>query len=229
MRSFVLTALVLIFVGIWQNTEGACNGRRRHYCLDDSDCPKYYACLPRGNSTKKRCRVCPCEEQSQCYLDENNKVACNCSGYILKGPHCNCWPCFGLCPDGFIRFKGTCQCYKVFNETKTWVEAEFFCRQLLSTSTTYLVKITSEAENHFIHSHLLKNASEIFWIGGNDLNTEGTWLWVEDSSPVEYDNWASGQPSNETNSDCMAIKGDGNWADENCNNTYSFICEYVYI
>ncbi|XP_074518338.1 ladderlectin-like [Halichoeres trimaculatus] len=33
------------------------------------------------------------------------------------------------------------------------------------------------------------------WIGGSDLDREGTWEWT-DGSPFDYDNWCWGQPNN---------------------------------
>ena len=39
------------------------------------------------------------------------------------------------------------------------------------------------------------NSINWFWIGASDDKIEGEFLW-DDGAPVEYTNWADGQPDN---------------------------------
>ena len=74
----------------------------------------------------------------------------------------------------------------------------------------------------------------VAWSGGNDINNEGRWVWAEadGSDGVEIEsswniNWASGQPDNGNNEDCMEINKFGMALNDNQCYTYltSFICE----
>ncbi|XP_056336356.1 alpha-N-acetylgalactosamine-specific lectin-like [Danio aesculapii] len=83
--------------------------------------------------------------------------------------------------------------------------------------------------------------NEWHWIGLNDLETEGRWVWVNnqtlDDTKVKFwhkiqfgksepDNWTGVDPSGE---DCAVVKNDldslDSWLDVSCKRTYKFICE----
>ena len=56
------------------------------------------------------------------------------------------------------------------------------------------------------------------WIGGNDIDEEGTWKWT-DGSPFEFTFWNSGEPNNSgpnKNEDCMMHGFRGKWNDGPC-------------
>lgn len=57
-----------------------------------------------------------------------------------------------------------------------------------------LVTINDAAEESWLISTFGNN---LFWIGFNDVATEGTFEWVS-REPVTYTNWIPGQPSNTT-------------------------------
>ena len=74
------------------------------------------------------------------------------------------------------------------------------------------------------------------WIGGNDIETEGTWFWTTSGREIDEFHWSyghHGQPNNlNGNQDCIAISGDRNhgglWNDLSCDSSYYFICEFYY-
>ena len=67
--------------------------------------------------------------------------------------------------------------------------------------------------------------SSICWIGLNDINTEGTYVWA-DGSYSHYIHWYSGQPDNNQRSeDCVNTWYSGSWNDALCNATHTcFFC-----
>ncbi|XP_056597475.1 CD209 antigen-like protein C isoform X2 [Triplophysa dalaica] len=98
-----------------------------------------------------------------------------------------------------------------------------------------LVTITSQEEQDFLVSKI----KETHWIGLNDLDTEGRWVWVDNqtleetgvefwfgSGQKEPDNWKVEDPSGEN---CGSL-GDSNgnlhtWFDGSCKKQKKFICE----
>lgn len=70
----------------------------------------------------------------------------------------------------------------------------------------------------------------IFWIGINDVGTEGVWKWAGDDlfTAGTYTNWDNQQPDNyDGNEDCGVLWVDrkGKWNDGSCGNRYGFVCE----
>jgi len=35
-----------------------------------------------------------------------------------------------------------------------------------------------------------------FWIGANDINVEGEWVWVSDQSNIQFNDWHWSEPNN---------------------------------
>ncbi len=77
------------------------------------------------------------------------------------------------------------------------------------------------------------------WIGANDLTTEMTFVW-DDNSPLAFTNWSPMEPNNGGTSgfqeDCAIIPGtraDKRWDDRPCDasevttsGTFAYLCQY---
>jgi hypothetical protein len=81
-------------------------------------------------------------------------------------------------------------------DSNTWLNAEIEAQSLGG----HLVTINSQAENDFLWGYWGHNGSsniltyENLWIGLNDYDNEGTWVWA--SGEVEsFTNWAPGEPN----------------------------------
>jgi len=59
----------------------------------------------------------------------------------------------------------------------------------------HLVTINDAAEEQWLRDTF--GTDTRFWIGFNDVATEGDWLWVS-GEPVTHTNWDAGEPSNHT-------------------------------
>ena len=67
-----------------------------------------------------------------------------------------------------------------------------------------------------------------FWIGANDINSEGSFTWIATGEPLVYNDWRNNQPDNYNDvQNCAIINYQQMmWYDENCNvNRDAFICE----
>jgi len=102
----------------------------------------------------------------------------------------------------------------------------------------YLVTLTSAAENGFVAG--LTNS--LAWTGGNDLGTEGTWMWADGpeagsiywvggpgGTAFGYTNWEGGEPNDfAPGEDAMHLNFsvNGGWNDYFATSTHGYIVEY---
>lgn len=149
-------------------------------------------------------------------------------------------------------------------ERKNWNETEYAfirnvkpnmleARKICNCLKMDLVKIETEAENMFLQSEAFSKAGvktmdgNQYWIGATDLENEGVWKWIPDSSTFydektmtalnnSYENWGKTglgiQPNNvfknDEEEDCTVIRADGNWYDIGCFKRFSYIiCESI--
>ena len=72
-----------------------------------------------------------------------------------------------------------------------------------------------------------------YFIGLNDKQTEGTYMWVQGTEATSFTNWLSSFPKSgnaESNRDCVIMSlntnsDDGKWNTNQCNTKSQFICE----
>lgn len=76
---------------------------------------------------------------------------------------------------------------------------------------------------------LLSNlfCTQSVWIGGNDLQNEGTFIWSKSGQAINWDNWSRGNPDDtNSNEDCIEFYTfSGKWNDKLCDRGIQFICE----
>ena len=110
--------------------------------------------------------------------------------------------------------------YVAYEAKKGWHDAQATCE----ADGMSLATVHSKRENDAIRA-VARN--DVYWIGLNELDTEGSWEWI-DSSTVDYINWRSGEPNNWNgkDEDCAAIgysNGD-QWVDAPCDWAIKFVC-----
>ncbi|XP_073677589.1 lectin BRA-3-like [Garra rufa] len=136
-----------------------------------------------------------------------------------------------LSVDGWIACRGKLY---LFNSDKlNWSSSRDVC----VSKGADLVTITNQTEQDFVTSKV----KETHWIGLNDLDTEGHWLWVNNQplNSLEFwmkrndeisepDNWTKVHPDGE---DCASLgHPTGNtdfWTDAYCFEEKRFVCEAV--
>ena len=67
------------------------------------------------------------------------------------------------------------------------------------------------------------------WIGYNDIDEEGNFVWVEDGQPGDWKVWWPGEPNNNhptgNDEDCTEMSRYGTWNDQWCEESRPFVCE----
>ncbi|XP_049328992.1 macrophage mannose receptor 1-like [Astyanax mexicanus] len=116
--------------------------------------------------------------------------------------------------------------YHFVNQSKTWTEAQSYCRQ----NYTDLATINNMDEMKKLNETLKDKTVHAVWIGLNRGNT-GKWGWSLgggrfESVEYSYRNWSSGEPNNALgNESCVAMKKkNGMWLDVPCEDNYRFVC-----
>ena len=125
-----------------------------------------------------------------------------------------------VCHDGWRYFQG--YCYRKVSSCDSWNNGESQC----ATLGANLPSVHSQEENVFIQSLL---SGENGWLGLSDINTEGTFVW-SDGTRLNFTYWATRQPNNFRNEDCVHTLGSlqdyrYKWNDVNCSSCHKYSCK----
>ena len=126
------------------------------------------------------------------------------------------------CRPGWIFHGGSC--YFFLARPQSYQDARLSCSRLGG----YLAEVQSHDENRFVAGMLPSNVKLNLWIGYNDLEKEGRWLWTNTRNSGTYTNWNSDEPNNYNNQDCAAIEtshGRTTWDDQFCELHDPSVCE----
>jgi len=125
--------------------------------------------------------------------------------------------CVGVKADSIIRKYG--YEYSLTKSLLSYMDAHEECERRNSS----LVTVHSQEENKFVAS-LITNHKYAAYIGLNDRETEGRFMWP-DASLVDFYNWGKGQPRvHGDDYDCVNIGTDGVWTNVDCNLKIPSIC-----
>ena len=67
------------------------------------------------------------------------------------------------------------------------------------------------------------------WLGINDINSEGNWVYDSSNQPIAFSNWSEGEPNNSGNNEDCGEQWGGNkgaWNDISCGSKNPVVCEY---
>ena len=109
-------------------------------------------------------------------------------------------------------------CYLLSTEAKNWTDAEDFCQQ----AEGHLASIHSNVTNDFVAEGTKRRGLDRLWLGGNDIEEEGTWKWT-DCTPWEDTFWGGGEPNNLGEEDCLEVRS-LKWNDLKCSGEQGFVC-----
>jgi len=120
------------------------------------------------------------------------------------------------CGAGELLFEGSCW-WDDDDGLYSWAEAEDVCKG----RNMSLASIHSETEKVFVFA-LAEGIN--CWLGLSDVASEGHWQW-SDGTPVDYLNWAEGQPDGGDAWDCVYTEGStGEWQDIYCDAPAGVVC-----
>nr|CAH0106364.1 unnamed protein product [Daphnia galeata] len=91
-----------------------------------------------------------------------------------------------------------------------------------------LLAIESYAEEQAIYAAW--TTDNHFWTSGTDISVEGKWIWESTGVNLSpgYSNWASGEPNDAKNEDCLSTLSTlypQGWLDFDCSISHEAICE----
>ncbi|XP_069129322.1 uncharacterized protein [Argopecten irradians] len=90
-----------------------------------------------------------------------------------------------------------------------------------------LVRADNEEVNSFLRSEVSRRGLTYVWIGANDKDVEGEWVWGH-GDPASFTDWRDGDPDNWGNEDCAIISIQG-WHDVSCSSTFPIsTCQTSY-
>ncbi|KAK9514012.1 hypothetical protein VZT92_027503 [Zoarces viviparus] len=132
------------------------------------------------------------------------------------------------CPEGWLHVGD--QCYHFSNNKLDWLKSRDSCAAMGSH-----LAILHTMEQHDALEEEAKNIGGFdyhFWIGLSDLEKEGDWRWVDNTTlQLKYwDQWSS-EPNNhqsggEHGEDCATLDSHAKtWFDVPCENIYKRICQ----
>ena len=86
-----------------------------------------------------------------------------------------------------------------------------------------LAAIHSRKENDFVRT-LIPNPT---WLGGNDIVSDGTWVWEDGVQWGGFTSWHSGEPNGGDHEQCLIMRYDliGEWNDAYCSNEWHYVCK----
>ncbi|XP_071114429.1 perlucin-like [Haliotis cracherodii] len=126
-----------------------------------------------------------------------------------------------ICPNGWTKYDQSC--YALYKMKASWIDAGSYCREFGGHLAT--LNTTSKVTN--IKSFLnYVNQNANVWVGGNDLRSEGMWVWDVDQASFTHTDWHPGQP-NGGSEHCLELYQPTHftWHDSTCSNKYDYICE----
>ncbi|CAC5404468.1 unnamed protein product [Mytilus coruscus] len=126
------------------------------------------------------------------------------------------------CSDEWTIFSD--KCYLIVYEKVEWRKAVIKCKEYGG----HLAKVESELEDSWLGSKLTDDA----WIGLNDIENEGLWHWISDSSGLNYTNWLPAEPNGFETENCVTYCKDHcdntfyGWNDGWCKTLLGYVCQY---
>ncbi|NWX04580.1 COL10 protein, partial [Caloenas nicobarica] len=114
--------------------------------------------------------------------------------------------------------------YYIVKEEKNYREALLHCRDRGGT----LAMPKDEATNALIADYISNSGLFRAFIGLNDMEKEGQFVYADTSPLQNYSNWKDGEPHDPAgHEDCVEMLSTGEWNDSECQVTIYFVCEFL--
>ena len=132
-----------------------------------------------------------------------------------------------LCPQGWT-FSGDGKCFKAHSSKLSWSRALDSCK---STGGILAEPKTEDSIRSVVEAINLESVEGQFgcWIGATRTDEDSTFVWTQDNSPVETENWAPGfprpAPAPAPPSCSHQTGGDAFWRNYDCSHETCFVCQ----
>ena len=123
-------------------------------------------------------------------------------------------------------------CYYIEDATRlNYANAQLNCENKFGNLVGKLFEPRLESINQLVSAaaaNFVSGASDDFWLGINDLATQGQYVYASDGQEIVDGYWRSGQPNSDTER-CVSYYSmpsyGGEWFDRPCNDLSFSICE----
>ncbi|XP_038595745.1 collectin-11 isoform X1 [Tachyglossus aculeatus] len=113
--------------------------------------------------------------------------------------------------------------YLLVKEEKRFVDAQLYCQGRGGN----LCMPKDEATNGLLAAYVNQAGLSRVFIGINDLEREGSFVYSDCSPMQTFNKWRDGEPNNSYDEeDCVEMVASGGWNDVSCRVTMYFICEF---
>jgi len=104
-----------------------------------------------------------------------------------------------------------------------WNDAHAFCQNQGGNLASY--RSQTELDKIVKYSNKYE-PDNFYWVGANDKEREGRWIWTDDKSTLDFSGWAEDEPNNEDDMEhCGAIETEeGAMYDADCTAELYFVC-----
>ncbi|XP_007488315.1 collectin-10 isoform X2 [Monodelphis domestica] len=114
--------------------------------------------------------------------------------------------------------------YYIVQEEKSYRESLTHCR----IRGGMLAMPKDERANQVIAKYVSDSGFFRVFIGVNDLEREGQYVFTDNTPLQNYSNWKEGEPNDPNgHEDCVEMLSSGHWNDTECHLTMYFVCEFV--
>nr|XP_056712387.1 collectin-11 isoform X2 [Euleptes europaea] len=113
--------------------------------------------------------------------------------------------------------------YLLVKEEKRYMDAQLYCQGRGGT----LSMPKDENTNALIALYINQAGLSRVFIGINDLEKEGNFVYSDRSPMQTFNKWSTGEPNNAYDEeDCVEMIASGGWNDVACHITMYFVCEF---
>lgn len=215
--ALIVTALLATSASCLRKTEFRCDTSTEcgagltcestGYCsFADSECQRY------SESAGPLAGQCVGSTNTDAGVDIDGAVSTD--GAMPDGPVAGC-------PAGYEEVGALPHRYRFLMNVENWETHRGACA---ATSSSAYLAIPDDADELM---QLAARAGGTFWVGVQDMDTEGTYVTVR-NTPQTFLPWAGGEPNNGgpgEGSDCVAANNNSQFLDERCNTKYRAVCE----
>ncbi|XP_038601488.1 collectin-10 isoform X2 [Tachyglossus aculeatus] len=114
--------------------------------------------------------------------------------------------------------------YYLVREEKNYRESLTHCR----IRGGALAMPKDEGANALIADYVAQSGLFRVFIGVNDLEQEGRYVFTDDMPLQNYSHWREGEPDDPSGrEDCVEMLSSGHWNDTECQRAMYFICEFA--
>ena len=134
---------------------------------------------------------------------------------------------------GWYKLPNSCIWIASQNKTAhlTHNEAMSHCQQMIPGGRLFEPK--NEASNDLVSNlvsvHDGGYVAGLIFIGINDKDNEGQFVYDSSNEPISFSNWRAGDPDGGTGSNCVGFQyresTKTKWIDATCSNKFRFLCE----